>query len=270
MARRVRYDNAAVAIRDGIATRLLELGFERKSARLFLREDDRFQEWAHFSISDPRKFSDFIGIFDKDLHALFEKCMSPGRDSSVFSTGRSGHTGTSAIRMWRKSEAARVQALIDRRNGWNPLNWFWPSPRRSDYRSPFVTEWGDWQAEHDPQGCAAASLAKWRELVEPWRMGILTDRRALILDYLDWLHGGSDFQKIVCYVYLGEIRQAEMFCRNILDTEGMAPSEAELNSYVRKSWSADQTRNFIRSSVKWSFQLAEMVRRIAPVLGLRP
>lgn len=42
-------DPLRIAIRSGIGARALELGFKRKSERLYVREDDAYREWVYFS-----------------------------------------------------------------------------------------------------------------------------------------------------------------------------------------------------------------------------
>ena len=71
---------ATRAINAGIGERIQELGFRRKSGRLYLREDERFAEYVIFR-SDGLKFYDELGIFDKDFEAFMDGL--PQRGSNV-------------------------------------------------------------------------------------------------------------------------------------------------------------------------------------------
>lgn len=270
MAAPARRNQADIAIRDGIASRLEALGFKRKSRRLYLREDERFREWAHFSGS-PLEFGDFIGIFDKEFDALFQQALGPDWPSIGLDDPLPAHVGVGALFAWRRLEDVQEAARRQNLSWFSPLKYLAWEPRRQSYRSPFTTDYGEWSGGVDPAGCAAASLAKWRELVEPWRERMRTDKRAFVEDYDVWPNGGGKLKDIVCHVYMGEREAAEAICRDILDREGLAPSEADLKRfYIRGSRSGWPAEPEIRNWIAYSFYEAASVRGIVAALGLKP
>ncbi len=258
---------ARQAIENGIGRRLLELGFERKSARRYLREDERFKEWASFEIDGHQRFGDSIGLFDKELAALFEPLGWNHEDSAGHREPLPAHVGARTLRLWAEAEETWRASM----RWYDPRDWFRRPPQPSITQSPFVAQ--DiriWESSADPEGAAAASLAKWIELVEPWRERVRTDKTALVQNYLTWPNGGGAFKQIVCHAYLGEKAAAERICREILDEEGLAPPENEAPFYrknLKASGHADS--EYIQGRIETSFEAADLARRLGGSLGLR-
>ena len=95
MARPVR--PSTIAIRDGVGARARELGFERKSGRLYWREDERVTEWIHFGIRPDETFTETYGIFDKDLRAYVDRYVSPEMHVGPASSVHPAHRVASAL-----------------------------------------------------------------------------------------------------------------------------------------------------------------------------
>ncbi len=179
-------DPNRIAIHEGIGARLKELGFKRKSERLYVREDDQFEDWVRFELSGRDAFIDISGVLLKGLDETFDNLGLDLWRYGEFGK-RNAHVGRSAIRLWGISSDASLAAyhLRRRRYGW--LVWqFWASEARWSATDPYVqspyTGKGGWQCAANPAGCAAESLQKWRELVEPW-FEAMRDKKAFVREY---------------------------------------------------------------------------------------
>ena len=236
---------ARIAIRNGIGKRLLELGFQRKSTRLYVREDEQFSEWVGFSIDGYERVNETIGIFDKDFAALF--ASMPHYEDVVESTDVWGdpapaHVHSGALELWRDEADEKVNAEIDGWRWWQREAWFGPKPTPEYMLSPFVID-GAWETATDPDGVAEFMLEHWRARVEPWRERMLTDKAAFAARYrwsvnitlipriVSHIYGGDPAEAArICGEYISEMREPPVITprrekRKILDDAGMTEAE---------------------------------------------
>ena len=126
------------AFHDGIGARLRELGFKRKSNRLYSLEDDEFLIWTRLDfrwsrgVEEHDAFYDTTGFFLNPLEAFMAK--SPLRDIRYCNDQRPpGHISRSAHQIWHKSPefeqtyGPRGQSLWKRFKQWrsdDPYTYF--------------------------------------------------------------------------------------------------------------------------------------------------
>jgi len=203
------------AIRNGIGSRLIELGFRRKSERFYEKDEGDLYFWVRFELSDEG-FVDWAGIRSKKLEALFASC---GLDLPQYNIDApaNGHLYNGAILQWRWESDASFKVADNARNRLNPINWFVDWKRdwaASDpyTQSPYVGR-GCWAYADDPEGCAAASLAQWRRTVEPW-LAAMRDPHA----FADWYCNGHAVRlpDIICsfpWAVAGDKDRAQAYLR---------------------------------------------------------
>lgn len=89
-----------------------------------------------------------------------------------FTAGPLAHIYCSALQTWANASQDREEAIKRRLQWVGPLSWFlpWRSVWRlsDDFERSKHIRNDLWDLSKDPEACAAISLAKWRETVEPW------------------------------------------------------------------------------------------------------
>jgi len=178
------------AIHDGIGGRANELGFKRKSERLYVREDDSFRLWIRFSFIGQDCFRDYAGVVAKDLEAKFA-----GFDTKIYQYGfnqsSQSHVYYSAIQQWKYES---IQSQEDFGCSLGPFRYFLPWERFWRHRDPFsrskVVSNDAWRPTSDPRGCASQSLEKWQATVEPW-----LERMRNPVEFAKW-YSGSEWSNV--------------------------------------------------------------------------
>ena len=133
----IAHEEAKLVVRNGLAKRVVEMGFTRKTSRFFVREDARFRECVKFEFGGSGYFSDWLCIFDKDLDALTKRCY-PDYPSAGFDGPMPSHAGTGSIFHWRMAERKRQAAWEACQHWWNPIDWLRPAPRHASQRTRFI------------------------------------------------------------------------------------------------------------------------------------
>lgn len=271
-----REDPAKIAIRDGIASYLPELGFRQRAAKLWMRENVRVREYVEFETRGSGLFADSYSLFDKDLDGLAQNAYGDEwRSASEYSGRRAFHVSHGALRRWREAEEAEVEAVRLARPWWSIRRYILDNREsRPSYAHRFIGGAAIpayWTARDDPKGCAAFTLSVWRKQIEPWRDRVLSDRSTLAAIYLGRPHRENVFKRLLCHVYLGEIDAAEMICREALEREGLAPGSKEFHDARHllqgPGWTAEM---FVESTIRKSIANANLVRRAITGLGLKP
>jgi hypothetical protein len=208
------------AARSGIGARLLELGFKRKSNRLYELDEGELHFWVRFKYSSDDTFGDRAGVRSDEFTKLVE---SAGEDlyHYLHNENSDAHVSFSAIGNWSAQVYNAEDAFKHRYRRLGPINWFIPWDRllrrRNPYwRSPYVQN-DRWRAMEDPDGCAEASLAKWREVIEPW-LAAMRDRKQFAQMYRGcrWYQGDSLVIGIA-WVYAGDIERARPYIQEPFD-----------------------------------------------------
>ncbi len=267
---------AKKAYEAGILQRLLALGFEEARRDVYVREDERFREYALLELNSETMFADIHTIFDKDLDALFQQAF-PGQGwrSAGINHGPGGicdaHVDLYSTTAWHEAEEEHIARWRARHPWYLPWNWRKTPPENLNKKSPFNPYVNQWSTEPGPGMCVDLSLWAWDRYVAPWRERMRTDKRALVAEYLRKANGGGAFKEIVCHVYLGDQAEAERVCREILIEEGQPPTKRELKRRRRYFEVRDMDpEEFIRDRIDASYQAADRVRAMAPRLGLDP
>lgn len=160
-----------IAWRDGIGARLLELGFKRTGRDVYTLEDKAYIIWGRSNFIDHDLSHDFVGVISKELDRMIDEA---GLDISrhALDEPAKAHVYRSAIEAWDDESRASAEAFRAPLREWSPIYWFYPWIERWKRQDPFTqcpfTRPGAWYSGDDPAGCAAASLAQWRRIVEPW------------------------------------------------------------------------------------------------------
>jgi|GEM_PF-3345795 len=261
--------DAREAVRNGIGARLLELGFTRKSARLYVREDERFKEWVRFSYGGSGAFSDLIGIYDKELAALTESCPhSRGADFGVVSP-RPAHVLHSAQTAWRNWESACEKDWRETLDWWNPIDWARRTPRRESEASIYVGDRGKWRTNGNPDMCAAESLKIWRKHIEPWRQRMLTCRHFVFGHLIYTTVPLMEDSLVLLNFYVGQIADAERICRRTLSRTPIQAAGLGSDDASGGRADAEKTPDQAHSSrVHDAIRKQERLRHIVSTLGL--
>ncbi len=265
-----------LAIREGIGKRALELGFKRKSDRLYEREEGDLTFWLRFTMSDDERFVDLAGVVSRELD---EMIAATGADLNPYNIDEpsKGHVYISAIDAWRAQSRASEEAFRKPLRWLGPIYWFLPWiniwRRRDPFtQSPFV-EKGRWYAGADPEGCAAASLAKWREIVEPW-LDAMQDPRLFARWYSNnqWAYVLTP-ARAVAFARAGDVAMATWLLQSDFDARNWTEADAikHFRRGPRSSWhfkTDEEQRAAALDSVELAQFRSARARRVADALGL--
>jgi len=225
--------SSTIAIHDGIAVRLQELGFEKRSIRLYLKETGHVSEWVHFSIDREQNFVDTYGVFDNAMQAHLDCYLGPSENPGIPGLNQPGHIYCTSL-TWAKHLAFLGQkAWKNKRRPWRPLEYFRDPPKADvHWMFPYISDNGRWRPDPDPVGCAAASLEAWRLDVEAVRDELLEDRLAIALSLVEDNIGWPEHQ-VVRRHYVGDLEGARAIADDIIASEGVPPCDAYLKRAVK-------------------------------------
>lgn len=211
MARK-RLSNAVKAFRDGIGAHLLELGFEKKTERLYLRDDGRFSEAVDIELDVNETFREYFYIFDRE----FDRVLAQAFPDLFFRSGLTREPIEYRIRAhtWQLMTDADDAAQEKFEAGLKPWNFIrrrWRRPRRMPERFSCLTKSYFWSAADDPAECAQQSLAIWKEFMEPWRDAARSDRKVFADRYMTRriFLSHPELQRIAVEVYAGDVEAAK-------------------------------------------------------------
>ena len=159
-----------IAFRDGIGARAKELGYRRKSAGVYQRDTADHILWIRASFYGDDAFDDSSGVVSKALDRMIAAAGLENRSYTNLGSGES-HLSISAIWNWREESRASEEDYRAPLRKWGPIYWFHPWGKHWARKDPYTQcrfADGDWRANGDPEGCAAASVKEWRRIVEPW------------------------------------------------------------------------------------------------------
>lgn len=226
MSKSIAKTPAGIAIHDGIGAQLLELGFKRKSARLYLKDTGDLSEWVHFRVDGGVEFTELYGVFDNALQRFFDENLD-GFDTSQDENPRPLH-----LQSWCYVYAvgeANVAAKEWRaaRRPWRPREYFQDPPKDLTPYSPCVSAWNKLYAADDPAGCAESSRALWTEMVEPLRNELIADPLAVANQLSEAEKGFPEF-RIGLEVYLGNLAKSREIAEYFMSFRGVPPSKERL------------------------------------------
>lgn len=261
---------ATRAINAGIGERIQELGFRRKSGRLYLREDERFAEYVIFR-SDGLKFYDELGIFDKDFEAFMDGL--PQRGSNVSDKPRPCHVFKTALGAWRRHEQREEFRLDDRITLIRPWTIIWPSlklmRKPESMKTRLTTDDGDWLAAEDWEGRAALSLEKFDEYVVPWRERTRTDKVAFMDEYSGYSRGGQA-QHMCALAYSGRWEAVREMVEVANSNIGTPPTKSQIRDFkLRDSEDPARVKEWIAVVITGKAELAAKLTVLAAVLKER-
>jgi hypothetical protein len=261
---------ATRAINAGIGERIQELGFRRKSGRLYLREDERFAEYVIFR-SDGLKFYDRLGIFDKDFEAFMVGL--PHRGSNVSDKPRPCHVFKTALGAWRRYEQREEFRLDDRITLIRPWTIIWPGlklmRKPESKKTPFTTDDGDWLATENWEGCAALSLEKFEEYVVPWRERTRTDKIAFMDEYSGYSRGGQA-QHMCALAYSGRWEAVREMVEVAYAEMNEPPPKGALDNFkAHDSKDPEKIEAWIAANLASQADLAVKLENLAATLEAR-
>lgn len=266
-----------IAIRDGIGRRAQELGFKRKSEKIYERIDDEYRCRVVFRHRKDGAFYDLTGMTALSVLRLYDEAgvamqVSHGDGRGV------GHIRTPSIAYWATESRNSREEYLRRYEWLGPFRWLflleerW-AKRDSYEQCPYICDDG-WQPSDDPQACAEISTALWRENVEPW-----LDAMRDPYQYASWEHeartgpdalaraanwvraGHPDFALKLLTKYraeLSDIDQAEFeFVR-----------DQQKKKDGRYPFSDGPSRDFPKTKEELSERYFQSVERFAACLGL--
>jgi len=259
-----------VASRDGGGARLLELGFERRSSRLYRKDTPDILEWVHFRRHAVGAFTESYGIFDKRMKAFFDDMLGqeapdwmeeplPAHELSN-ALHHAGDLIRAAVADWRRNRSLR-----------RPLEFFReaPGPEQAHPYQRFLAEGGAWFAGDDPAGCAEASRDCWVAGVEPLRNMLLADDLAIAREVLKGSARQSFRYRACLYAFLGDRHSAKAILDEVIADEGKPPTQDRID-YV-KTWRNSgwkDTQAYVDAYCAASRRNAAAARRLGCRLGL--
>lgn len=239
-----------IMIRDGIGARLKELGFERKSQRHYRKETGHISEWVHFSIDREDFVVDTYGVFDNAMQAYLDEYL--GKEESPGSSGlvRPAHASYRSRNLARHEAFVGYEAWKATRRIWRPLDYFRDPPDDViHWMYPFLSHNGRWDPSNDPEGCAAASQAAFREGIEPNRNEILADNLAIARIWIDSMHVYRH-ERVVLLCYLGDRVTAQEQAEEAIALDGREASEAYIERSRKHYESLGGTVEELRTKVR--------------------
>ena len=268
MAREIK--PATRAINAGIGARIQELGFRRKSGRLWLKEDKRFAEYVIFR-TNGLEFDQDLGIFDKDFDAFMDGL--PERGSNVSDSPRPCHVSECSLSAWRKHEQHEEHLILRQLKFSRPWTLIWPGlkpiSKPASKKTPFATDYGKWRAAEDWEGCAALSLEKFDEYVVPWRERMRTDVNALMDEFCGYSRGGQS-QVMCAHAYAGRwpevYEMIEIAKRHI----GEPPTKEQIRDYkIHHSNDPKCVEELIETVIRNNSELHKELEVLAAALEAR-
>ncbi len=220
-------DPVTIAIRDGVDARLIELDFERKSLRYYVRETERYLEWGYFSLCDRHGFLDYYGVVDKDLKVWLET-NAPEVWPVTFREPHPSHLMAQAATYGGNANFAAVTAWRKARRIWRPWEYF-VQPRRynSLYWGIFAN--GCWQAEPDPTLTARLAREAFIAEVEPARARWTDSREAVALATLSEYSDNFYNELQLAYaIYVGRFERADEIIARAASNVGAHPSQDDI------------------------------------------
>lgn len=222
-----------IAIREGIGKRLLELGFQRQGARMYLKETGDYSEWVHFG-NRPGGFTEQYGVFDNGLQRYMDCLMPDGFPTGHNSGPKLLHFGMHAYHFGAYEAAELEKQWRRRRRPWRPLEYFIEPPRNlTPYRRYISDQFHGWTLDDDPHGCAAATLEAFEGSVGRWRADMATDAHK-VARIIGTSSLTTPVLKIVARAYAGDFAGAEELIQHYVATKDDPPSKQQLSEARRR------------------------------------
>ncbi len=251
-----------IAIREGIGKRLLELGFQRQGARMYLKETGDYSEWVHFA-NLRGGFQDMYGIHDAALERFVSTTLEVATKLNEPGMIRPCHIASRSIdhAKWRFGQA--WEEWRANRRPWRPLEYFQNPPDTVSMYGPFISQRGVWTPADDPIGCAAATATAWHAHVEPYRARLIASPQAVAREMIQSESFGLT-KRIMVTAYLGDKDGALALIEKSLVAEGRQPDEAKLRYH--REIGARQTgltiEEFVQDYIEQSVASANYIRNL--------
>lgn len=177
-----------IAINEGIGAYVQDLGFRRKSARLYLKETGDYEEFVWFRIRNHGQvIEDIYGVFDRAFQDFCDDILPEPFDSGMpLDYPRPAHVlyGAGPYANGQKHRDRTLLGAGARALHHLGLRHDAERAARPPYKR-FVDDQGHWVPGDAPEACAAAMRCFWRDLVETARGELLATPKAVIQSEID-------------------------------------------------------------------------------------
>lgn len=261
-------DPMTVAIREGVGARLLDLGFERKSQRAYVKETGAYSEWVHFRRHSEGDVTDTYGIFDNALQAFCDSVLEPPEDTATRYEPRPSHLYYEGRNHARHVIYDAVEAWRKARRPWRPFEYLIEHPETAHPYLQFISERGRWRDGGDPSGCARAMLECWTAYIEPERARLIADDKAVARRAVEVDSGHPDV-RLATAVYAGEIECARAILARYVDPSAFAPDPDDVERRRRyERWSQSEAAEYAAEVTDASRAFADDMQKLARRLGV--
>lgn len=268
-----------IAIRDGVGARLIELGFRRKSERLYEKDEGDLYFWVRFVISDDDSFVDRAGVVSREMERMVAATGEELHQYGVTEPAP-GHISISAYDYWAGQDALAEAEFRNSRWWLNLLGpckslvpWDRMWAKRSAFKSSRFAGGGRWRVSGSPSGCAAVSLEKWRESVEPW-LDEVRDPDGFARCFMYGLMAGEyGVLRAIAWARAGDMNKAKALLLRVHDRRRWTHADAieKFRKGPRSAWffktEAEQTKA-AENSVKMALAESAQAERVAAHLGI--
>lgn len=261
-------DPMTIAIRDGVGARLLELGFERKSLRAYVKQTGIYTEWVHFRRHGEGDVTDTYGIFDNALQAFCDAAFAIPQPTGMAGETRPCHLGYEGRDHARSVIHHAVEAWRKARRPWRPLEYLIEYPETAHPYLQFISERGRWRDGGDPEGCGQAMLECWAAHIEPTRAELLAGDKTVARLLVAYAYGYPDF-RLATAVYAGNIERAREILARYVERKTFAPDPKDVEQERRRNrWTRAQAEAHAAAIAENSRKHAAEIESLARRLGL--
>lgn len=229
------------AVRDGIGQRLIELGFRRKSERLYEKDEGDLYFWSRFTFSGDDRFRETTGCVSRSLERLVESLEVPNVGQYNIDEPSPAHIYISALSAVGYIEKQLKQDFIEKFNKkmgifrvlFDPIKRW---ERQNPLQNPPYYDSGYWSAKNGISLCIEESLKAWQEHVETW-IAAVREPSQFARAYCDnrYAFRGNLMRGIV-YAHAGDRERARWFLQRIYGLHTWTESDAiEMFHRVPKS-----------------------------------
>ncbi len=243
---------AYIAIREGIAARVLELGFQKNTKRIYTKETGDYSEWVHFTLLNDDAFFDVYGVFDNGLQRFYDDHLDHKEDSAIRRNPRPYHLEFGSLpgmvpEFETPSPPPRTGIfgpLLDRISPREPppppadIMQFWGMPDRCWLTSPGI------------EGCANLSRRAWMCGIEPVRETVIADPKSLIRHRMEHAPPAAYLYRLLMHAYIGEKAAARAIADQMIAARGQGPTAAYLKEYRKyKAIRSKPTEQMIEDTI---------------------